>query len=88
MMQRHNTHACRFKYTQTSRKKPKRREKETKERCILDLNKALQDIKKPVFGLEENAKQALHQTPKAQVTESSPAGRGEKRHSQPKQKLL
>lgn len=32
------------------------------EMCILVQNKVLLDVRKPVFGQEENAKQALHQT--------------------------
>lgn len=44
------------------RRKWRRARKRLRVRCILDLNKALQDVRKPVFGQEENAKQALHQT--------------------------
>lgn len=58
------------------------------ERCILDLSKALQDVRKPVFGQEENGKQTLHQTLKMQATDSSPGERAEQRRSQPKWKLL
>lgn len=89
MMQGHNTHTLADSniHRQAQRKWRKARKSLT-ERCILDLNKALQGARKPVFGQEENAKQALHQRLKTQVTESSPAGRAEHRCSQPKQKLL
>lgn len=49
-------------HRQAQRRKWRRARKRLTVRCILDLNKALQDVRKPVFGQEENAKQALHQT--------------------------
>lgn len=33
----------------------------------MDLNKALQDVRKPMFGQEENAKQALHPEVKSRL---------------------
>lgn len=60
-----HTHTRTHLQTQTYTDKCKEYREEgggDRERCILDLNKALRDVRKPVFGQEENAKQALHQT--------------------------
>lgn len=50
----------------SSKHRQRRKRRGVRERllviCILDLNKALQDVREPVFGQEKNAKQALQET--------------------------
>lgn len=61
MMRGHNKHLQTATQTDRHKENGAGPERHT-ERCILDLNKALHDVRKPLFGQVENAKQVLHQT--------------------------